>query len=130
MKGLLRLEQQLVVSSSFVARELAPARLRSSRRSEEHGLSERTRAQVFRAASQPSASKLARHSSLCFSDRKMNPERIHPMVTAHEHIAAMHQCNRLDDGQPKAMIVAAVAARGIDPVEAFEQPWQVFAGNR
>ena len=44
------------------------------------------------------------------SDREMDTEGIHPMIAAHEHIAAMHQRNRLDDGQPQAVIVAAVAA--------------------
>ena len=52
------------------------------------------------------------------------------MVTAHKHIPAMHQRNRLDDRQPQPMVIAAVAARSIDPVEALEQTRQVLAGNR
>ena len=65
-----------------------------------------------------------------FSDRQINPEGIHPPITAHKHIAAMHQRNRLDDRQPQPMIVAAVAARRIDPIKALEQPRQMLAGNR
>ena len=60
----------------------------------------------------------------------MNAERIHPMITAHKHIPAMHQCNRLDDCQPQTVVVATVAARRIDPVEALEQSRQVLTGNR
>jgi hypothetical protein len=46
----------------------------------------------------------------CPSDGQVNAEGIHPMITAHENIPAMHQRNRLDDGQPQTVIVAAVAA--------------------
>jgi len=45
-----------------------------------------------------------------FSDRQINPESIHPPITAHKHIPTMHQRNRLDDRQPQPMVIAAVAA--------------------
>jgi hypothetical protein len=64
------------------------------------------------------------------SDGKVNAEGIHAVITAHKHIAAMHQRNRLDDRQPQAVVVATVAARRIDPVKTLEQPWQMLAGNR
>lgn len=51
------------------------------------------------------------------------------MITAHKHIPAMHQRNRLDDCQPQTMVVAAVAARRIDPVDALEQSRQMLIGN-
>ncbi|MVV50563.1 hypothetical protein EJA72_20335 [Pseudomonas sp. PB120] len=46
--------RQCEVIHHFVARELAPVRVRSTRK-------KGTRGQIFGAASQPSASKLARH---------------------------------------------------------------------
>jgi len=93
---------------AFVARELAPARLRSSRETIAHGLSDTPR-HGFGAATQPSASKLATGIGVD-SDWQINPERIHAVITAHKHIAAMHQRNRLDDCQPQPVVVAAVAA--------------------
>ena len=44
------------------------------------------------------------------SDGQMHAKGIHAMVAAHEHIAAMHQGNRLDDGQAQPVVVATVAA--------------------
>jgi hypothetical protein len=41
---------------------------------------------------------------------QVDPKRIHPAVTAHKHVAAMHQGDGFDDGQPQAMVGAAVAA--------------------
>ena len=56
------------------------------------------------------ANPLSCHNPLRPSDRQMHTKGIHPMVTAHEHIPAMHQGNRLDDGQPQPVVVAAVGA--------------------
>ncbi|QDV94179.1 hypothetical protein FFH90_007585 [Pseudomonas sp. ATCC 43928] len=51
-------------SKLFVARELAPARLRSSRKSVHRVLSEKNMVIGFGAASRPSGSKLPRHRCL------------------------------------------------------------------
>ncbi|HCS43402.1 MAG TPA: hypothetical protein DIW52_11325 [Pseudomonas sp.] len=62
-----------------MARELAPARLRSSRKPGECGLPEKNAMAGFGAASQPSGSKLPRHNNrvVLLPLRKTPPERTH-----------------------------------------------------
>ncbi|MDB5995627.1 MAG: hypothetical protein JWP42_2763 [Pseudomonas sp.] len=72
----------------------------------------------------------ARSPQGCGLYGKVDAEGVHAVIAAHEHVAAMHQRNRLDDRQAQTVVVATVAARCVDPVEAFEQSGQMFAGNR
>src|SRR5579872_204449 len=63
------------------------------------------------------------------SGRQVEAKGVDPILAAHEHVATMHQGDGLDDRQPQSMIGATVAARGVDPVEAFEQPRKMLPGN-
>jgi hypothetical protein len=56
------------LSETPVARELAPARLRSSRKTSRQGVSGKTRLSGFGAAPQPGGSKLPRHKSSSHQD--------------------------------------------------------------
>ena len=47
----------------------------------------------------------------------------------HKHFAAMHMRDGFDDGQPQTVVGPAVMPRGIHPVKALKQPWQVFIVN-
>jgi len=110
MKGLLRKEQKWISELNPVARGFIPVRLRSSRKTRLRDVADKTRVSIQRAASQPHGDKSPHHKGARESDRQMHAKGIHAMVAVHEHIAAMHQGNRLDDGQAQPMVVATVAA--------------------